>query len=266
LYREMMVRAGFRLVTFNLLNDPESWPRRAQLVIEQLAALAPDVVALQEVGVPDTQTGPLVAALSAATELSYHTASCELRRPNGWVEKLAVLSSFPIEASDALDADGEGQVCLWSRLRLAQGRALDLYNVHLNPSRAAIRRRQLAAVLDWMASRDGQNARVLCGDFNTTSTGSILPAALAAGFASAHALAHGREPDRTFPTPLRPDIYALRPGACLDFIFIEPSVLSVRACRVVLDRPHAGDQALYPSDHTGVLADLAWQSSHTDPR
>ena len=250
-------RMGFRLVTFNLLNDQQSWPRRAPLVVEQLAALAPDVVALQEVGVPDAQTGPLIARLSAATELSYHTASCELRRPNGWVEGLAVLSSFPIEASDALEVDGEGQVCLWTRLRLAENRALDLYNVHLNPSRAAIRRRQLAAVLHWMAAREGQTVRVLCGDFNTITAGSILPAALDAGLTSAHALKHGHEPERTFPTPLRPDIYALRPGECLDYIFIEPSVLSVKECRVVLGLAAADDPALYPSDHAGLLADLA---------
>jgi endonuclease/exonuclease/phosphatase family metal-dependent hydrolase len=255
----MQESSRFRLVTFNLLNDPKSWPRRAPLVTAQLAALAPDVVALQEAGVPDAQTGPLAAALSAATELRYHVASCELRRPNGWAERLAVLSSFPIEASDALDVDGEGQICLWTRLRLTEERAWDLYNVHLNPSRADIRRRQLAAVLDWMAQRRGEAARVLCGDFNTTTAGTILPAALDAGLASAHALRHGEEPERTFPTPLRPDIYALRPGECLDYIFIDPKGLSLRGCRVVLDRPHAEDPTLYPSDHTGLLADLAWR-------
>jgi endonuclease/exonuclease/phosphatase family metal-dependent hydrolase len=247
---------SFRLVTFNLLNDPKSWPQRAPLVTEQLAALAPDVVALQEAGVPDAQTGLLIAALSASTELRYHVASCELRRPNGWSEGLVVLSSFSIEASDALDVDGEGHICLWTRVRLSAGRALDVYNVHLNPSRVAIRRRQLAGVLDWMASRSGETARVLCGDFNTTTAGAILPAALDAGLASAHALTHGYEPERTFPTPLRPDIYALRPGECLDYIFIDPTALSVRACRVVLDRPHADDPSLYPSDHSGLLANL----------
>ena len=49
----MAATAGFRLVTFNLLHDVTSWPSRGPLAARQLAALAPDIVALQEVGVPD---------------------------------------------------------------------------------------------------------------------------------------------------------------------------------------------------------------------
>src|SRR5215216_5794453 len=124
----MAATAGFRLVTFNLLHDATSWPSRGPLAARQLAALAPDIVALQEVGVPDEQNGMLAAALAAATELPYQSAGCELHRPDGWSEGLAVLSSVPLEASDALTVDEWGAVCLWVRLRGWDGRALDLYN------------------------------------------------------------------------------------------------------------------------------------------
>ena len=255
----MSAQPGFRFVTFNLLHDAGSWPHRAMLVAHQLAALAPDIVALQEVGVPDEQTGPLSVALSAATELPYAIAARELHRPDGWSEGLAVLSSFPIEASDALAVDDWGDVCLWVRLRGPGARAVDLYNLHLNPHRAELRHRQIVAILAWMAEHAGAGARILCGDFNAVPAGDTIRQVRDAGFVSAHAERHGADPARTFPTPLRPEVYERRAGACLDFIFVEPSVLAVRDCRVTLNRPDPNDPALYPSDHAGIVADLAWQ-------
>jgi endonuclease/exonuclease/phosphatase family metal-dependent hydrolase len=133
-----------------------------------------------------------------------------------------------------------------------------VYNVHLNPSRAAIRRRQLVGLLDWLRAHAGATTRVLCGDFNATTRGSALAPVRAAGLASAHAIRHGDEPLRTFPTPLRPDIHALRPGEPLDYIFVEPATLHVRDCRLALDQPDEDDAALFPSDHAGLVADLVF--------
>jgi endonuclease/exonuclease/phosphatase family metal-dependent hydrolase len=177
---------GFRLVTFNLLHDAKSWPLRQPLAARQLAALAPDIVALQEVGVPDEQTGALSAALSSATELPYQGAGCELHRPDGWSEGLAVLSSFPIETTDALAVDEWGTVCLWARQRAPDGRALDLYNLHLNPHRPDLRHRQIDAILAWMVEHPDADARILCGDFNATPEDGTIRRVLAAGFVSAH--------------------------------------------------------------------------------
>jgi len=255
----MSATPAFRLVTFNLLHDAGSWPARAPLVTRQLAALAPDVVALQEVGVPDEQTGPLSTALSAAMELTYEVAACELHRPDGWSEGLAVLSSFPVEGSDALAVDGWGNVCLWVRLRGPGARAVNLYNLHLNPHRAELRRRQIAAILAWMDEHPHDGARILCGDFNAVPDGGTVQRVRDAGFASAHAERHGADPARTFPTPLRPDVYERRAGACLDFVFVEPSLMAVRDCRVALDQPDPSDPALHPSDHAGIVADLLWR-------
>lgn len=251
--------AGFRLVTFNLLHHAESWPHRAPLAARQLAALAPDVVALQEVGVPDRQTDMLITALAAATELPYYIASCELHRPDGWSEGLTILSSFPIEASDALEAEGWGKVCLWARLRTPNARALDLYNLHLNPHDAGLRHRQIAAILDWMKAHPGADVRVLCGDFNATPNGGTISLVGNTSLTSAHVAKHGHEPPRTFPTPLRPDVYARAgAGVCLDYIFVDQATLTVRDCRVALDQPDTDDPSLFPSDHAGLVADLAW--------
>ena len=45
----MPLSVAFRVLTLNLLHEPESRPERAPLVEAELLALAPDVVLLQEV-------------------------------------------------------------------------------------------------------------------------------------------------------------------------------------------------------------------------
>jgi len=249
-------RRSFRIASFNLLNQPQSWPRRAPLVARQLAALAPDLVALQEVGIPDEQTATLQTALAAATELPYTLRSCALHRPDGWSEGLALLTNLPVEASAALNVDRWGEVCLWTRIRLEDGLRLDVFNLHLNPHEEDVQLRQVRAVLDWQPAATG-GARILCGDFNALPASAVVRLVTDAGFVSAHRAHHGEEPSCTFPTPLRPEIYARRGPACLDYIFIDPASLSVQECRVTLDQPAPGDRALYPSDHAGIVADLS---------
>jgi endonuclease/exonuclease/phosphatase family metal-dependent hydrolase len=80
-----------------------------------------------------------------------------------------------------------------------------------------------------------------------------------AGFVSAHAAHHGREPEFTFRGRPDPDSYTRRDSKTVDYIFLDPAFLRVRNCRVVLDQPHPANPALYPSDHAGVMADLAWR-------
>lgn len=208
---------------------------------------------------PDEQTATLAAALAAATALPYTVAACELHRPDGWSEGLAVLSSLPIVGSEDLEVEAWGKVCQWVRLQASAGRLLDVYNLHLNPHHADLRQRQLAAVLAWMGDHPGAAARVICGDFNTTADSDAIEQLVPAGFVSAHAERHGSEPERTFPTPLRPEVFARRPGEVIDFIFVDPRQLAVRDCRVTLDQPDPDNPALFPSDHAGLVADLAWR-------
>jgi endonuclease/exonuclease/phosphatase family metal-dependent hydrolase len=249
---------GVRLVTFNLWHDALSWPRRAPVTARQMAALAPDIAAVQEVGIPDQQTSVLAEVLGRATDRRYTVAACEQRRPDGWVEGLAVVTHHAVEASDTIEVDGWGTICLWTRLRTPDRRALDLYNLHLNPHQSALRHRQISAVLDHAAGRQGSDARILCGDFNAAPDGGTVERVRRAGFASAHALHHGAEPERTFPTPLRAEVHARRPATCLDYIFLDPAALSVASCHLALNEPDPADPALYPSDHAGLVAEMIW--------
>lgn len=248
-----MVR--FRLVTFNLLHHAASWPERAPHAVRGLSALAPDVVALQEVGVPDEQTGPVLTALAASSERSWYQASAVMHRPDGWSEGLAILSAAPILDSAALDVEGAGVIGLWSRLELTPGRPLDIFTVHLDPHDATLRHRQSEAALASVDELTTGGAAVLCGDFNAAPSGATVTLVRAAGFRSAHTERHGAEPARTFPTTLRPNVYEVRPGVCLDYIFVR-GAFAVRSCRVALAAGEASTSLA--SDHAALVADLTW--------
>jgi endonuclease/exonuclease/phosphatase family metal-dependent hydrolase len=131
--------------------------------------------------------------------------------------------------------------------------------------------RQVERLLTWLELEAAGRPVVVCGDFNSTPDTPAI-ALMRRRFASAHAAAHGREPDYTAPAPLlRPEhpikkaivqtmsLFAnrtLRPWrGTLDYIFVSPGV-RVLDCRVVLDQPASGDPTLYASDHFGLAATL----------
>ncbi|CAA9570116.1 MAG: hypothetical protein AVDCRST_MAG88-2251 [uncultured Thermomicrobiales bacterium] len=256
-----MERGLFRVVTLNVLHDPvtPTWPQRAPLLLAQLCTLAPDIVPLQEVAWPDEQATALAAALGEETGRGYTTHLTGLFAPNGWQEGLALLSRFPVHDSDAFGLPGSEQFCQRARLDVG-GRALDVYNVHLDPYSIERVGEQVGAVLAWMGTHIGAGGALLGGDFNATPDSA--PIARAEGrLRSAHALRHGHEVARTSPTPF--GVERLRQAGrraapiTVDYLFLSPA-LSPADVRLVFDRPADDDPLLYPSDHYGLLADLHW--------
>ena len=79
---------------------------------------------------------------------------------------------------------------------------------------------------------------------------------IGAGFRSAYREANGAEPDVTWPSGLQaPAMDTEGDPRCIDYIFVRGDV-TVRAARLVFDRPAVDDPTLFPSDHRGVLAEL----------
>jgi len=72
-------------------------------------------------------------------------------------------------------------------------------------------------------------------------------------FRSAYEAAHGREPEKTWPTPV--NTYDPSPPGALDYIFVSPEFV-VEEAGLAFDRPSPGDPDLFPSDHLGVYARL----------
>lgn len=243
------------VATLNLFNKIGRWDERLPLVMDQLTALQPDVIGLQEVVITDQGTSICRLAnerLAHSPRYSiYHMAR---PGPGAGVEALAVLSRLPVEAHEGLDYLMHECVAQRLRLRLEDGAALDFYNTHLYfpPSATEERLKQAKRLLAWVDTWGGATATVIVGDFNAYPEEPTV-ALMKTGFASAYEAAHGCEPERTWPTPV--NTFDPSPPGCLDYVFVAGA--RVLEAGLAFDSPHPSDANLFPSDHLGVMAKLS---------
>ncbi len=247
--------AGVTVATLNLFNKVGRWGERLPLVVEQLVALAPDAIGLQEVDLGIDQGMTLCRLVNSrlgegARYRVYHTG-----RPGraAHQQALATMSRLPVEAHEGLDFLSFEGVAQRLRLRLVDGALLDFYNTHLYfpPEAAEERLAQGKKLLAWSETWQGSGAVVVLGDFNAYPGEPVLEL-MKSRFVSAHEAANGAEPEKTWPTPV--NTYDPSPPGCLDYVFV--SGATVRSASLAFDTPHPLDATLYPSDHLGVTATL----------
>ena len=265
-----------RVATVNILSDRTRWTERRNLLASGLAALSPDLIALQEVVDP---LGDSTAHWLADELGGYSVHVCP---KTGWGRKwegIAILSRLPVERHETLALGGQQRTAQLVRVR-AGDRPVVVSNTHLYWPVAAhtARGRQIERMLAWLARSEPGAGIIICGDFNATP-GSPTIARMRRSFTSAHEAAHGGEPTYTCPTPLVVGgrirsavtrgmlrLFTNRPGATwqgtLDYVFVSPGILVID-CDVILDRPSPDDPTLYASDHLGLLATLGIPSDTT---
>jgi endonuclease/exonuclease/phosphatase family metal-dependent hydrolase len=254
------------VVTLNLLRELERWPERRALVVQGLAEQNADLIALQEVALPEDTAQWLADELGG-----YQVWLCPKTGVRARREAIAILSRLPVEDQATLDLKTQWRVAHYVRVRVA-GRPLVFCNGHYfwKPLESEQRVHQVRRLLDWLGALPAEWPVIAVGDFNGTP-GSRALQLMRTRFASAHAAQHGREPEWTCPTPLGyagwahwVKSYALSVLAnrrlklwrgTLDYIFVNAPI-RVRACRVILDQPAPHDPTLYPSDHLGLAATL----------
>jgi endonuclease/exonuclease/phosphatase family metal-dependent hydrolase len=229
-----------------------NWPRRKAALAAALRDAAADVLCVQE-----ARAGQ-VAFLEEL--LSAHRRSGVGRRGGSAGEHCAVFFSRerftlldegtfwlkePCEAPGGGSLLGPKRICTWVRLRDGRGgHTLRVYNTHSYLTERP-RLRAARLILSRVAAGDPADAVIVCGDFNAPPAAPSRRAFAAAGLTDSAGLA-GKSPRR--PTfhwrgiPLR----------ALDAILVIPGLL-VRQHAVIDARP--GDT--WPSDHFGVVADLA---------
>lgn len=253
-----------RVVTLNLLYYPQGdrWRERRPLVEQELRALRPDVLGLQEVNRAIDQDHALAALGGSEPEYVVHRASerVHARYPRHW-DGVALLIARTI-----------GRVLFHQTRRLTyrrvvqalgitrpSGASVTIVNTHLHhPEGVAgqrMRLRQVSDVLRFVEALPPTSATVLLGDLNATPDEPALGLLFAEGFRSAtREMGLGDLP--TFPSGLvAPTIYR-GPGVSIDYVLVRGMVGIVDA-RLAFDQPSAGDPGLFPSDHRGLLADLA---------
>lgn len=266
-----------RLVTFNLLHggpwssftgdDQELEPRLA-MTIEQLRALAPDVVALQESSVT-RRRGDVAARIAVALGLTHvHARATErvfgLRFLGrlivgvlGFVEGPAVLSRFPITSAETIDLPRcqrrvDPRVALRAEVRTPIG---PITVVSTHTTRDDCQTRRVAE----LAGAAGERPTLVMGDLNTGETAPGLAPFRERGFLDLFRVANPTAPGHTVWQRIdAPEPTVVRR---VDYVFLRPGdgiAATVRSSRVVLNTPGARTGGvLWPSDHYGVFVELA---------
>jgi endonuclease/exonuclease/phosphatase family metal-dependent hydrolase len=244
--------------TINLRHNADRWKERAPLLIEQLLTLDLDAIGMQEVHVPSDQGARIVAQVNA--RIGRGTTPYSLYQTNktglqGWREGIAVMTRLPVVEREWLDLRGGARVAQRVRLRLPLDATLDFYNTHLHHEHdaAELRREQALRLIDWLAKRSSV-PQVLVGDLNAQPSDEPVRL-IAEHLWSAYLAVHGREPDRTAPTPLREGWESVG-GHVIDYIFVNDAV-EVHEARVTFDKAPAADPRLYASDHYGLMAKVS---------
>ena len=245
---------NIRIATLNMEQDHKRWNARRDLIIEQLAAIDPDLFAMNEVCIP-LQTARWIQATMRERH-DKHYALVQQTRVNGLsaVEGEALLTRLPIVETGNLDYRTRDIVALVARV-LAGTTPIDVYVTHLFMSRGdeSLRVYQVGQLLEWIESRNDAPARIVCGDFNATLD---QP--------SAARMARHFRPTQTAPTAFTPladsDGSVSHPtwprmDRCIDYIWISDR-LEVVGSEVCFNQAIGQDPSLYPSDHAGVWADL----------
>ena len=260
-----------RVLTLNLWGEQEPLERRLALIVETCAALAPDIIGLQEVREVPGKVPNTAATIAAA--LGYHHAFESATPWGGGDEGLAILSRLPIVRRGAVElphaVPTERRVVLGVAVATPLGE-LCAFTTHLNyrMTDGAKREDQVAAVDAFAAGWPSPLPRLLLGDFNA------VPHSDEVRFLRGLHTHAGRRTywqdawDRTHPgeagytwsarNPYTARLAWLDPDRRLDYIFVSPLFRdgrgAIRECRIVLDQP-APDGA-HASDHYGVFAEV----------
>ncbi|MFO0574693.1 MAG: endonuclease/exonuclease/phosphatase family protein [Polyangia bacterium] len=270
-----------RALTLNLWGEQGPLERRLQLVEQQLRALAPDVIALQEVRQIPGQLPNTAETL--AGRLGLHHTFAPATEWGGGQEGLAILSRFPIEKAAHAElphaTPDERRILLWATLGTPHG-PLVAATTHLNYRMThGVQREDQVEAVDRLlrealaAMSPPPCTALLMGDFNATPDSDEIRF-----LCSLHSLKgrrvyyqdayavhsdRGRDPGYTWSrrNPYVQRLRFLQTDRRLDYIFVAQASRDGRGlvhhCRVALDE---GDSdGVFPSDHFGVLAEVQLQ-------
>ncbi|OOW65326.1 endonuclease [Xanthomonas campestris pv. leeana] len=247
------------LVTLNLHHDREDWPARRAHIAKELKRLAPDVIALQEVIERRGSVENQAAWLARKLGYDYIFASVD---PVGAPKRYgnAVLSRRRVLATHQRLLQPMDDYRVAAHLQVdVDGQPVNVYVTHLNERADArgtgIRTRQVADLLDFIASNSAQAPVVIAGDFNTAADTLDLQA-LRKGYGDSYGSVH-RNSDATVSTL---NMHVFDRPARIDHVFFQQNRLLAREARILFDTPYA--EGRWASDHYGVWVRLQLAPEH----
>jgi endonuclease/exonuclease/phosphatase family metal-dependent hydrolase len=266
-----LLETRVRVLTWNLWWRFGPEERRRPAIAATLAALDPDVVALQEVwGEP----GGTNFAAELAEGLGFDSAYAARLELDGVQFGNAVLSRWPITSSTPTplpappEAD-EQRLVLRADIDGPRG-PLQVFSTHLNWrfDHSAVRQQQVRAIAEVVAgARPRTYPPVLCGDFNAVPdsdeirmlTGRAAGPVEGLVFHDAWEAAGDGGPGHTWSNANPYAVLDLEPDRRIDYVLVgwpkAGGAGHVTSCEVVGTSPVDG---VVPSDHYGVLAELRY--------
>lgn len=252
-----------RVLTLNLQGLANAWfERRFDAVVEGLRPLAPDVLCLQEATVL-REEGVYHQAVAIAEAVGLDFVAFGSYGPPapsaGSDHGVAVVSRWPLRrVRDRRLRDPRDERVVFLATLMAPGGDLEVITTHLawEPAETELRARQARTVFDELQvngwHRPGSRV-IVAGDFNATEDEPVICTA-SQGLVDVFRARHPDAPGYTWlaSTPYTAG-YGHLPDRRLDYIFC-PRGVEILDARVVLDHP----TPVFPSDHFGVMADLAW--------
>jgi len=244
-----------KVATLNLFNRMGDWEKRAPLVVEQLHALSPDVIAFQEVDLVLDQGMWIARQLNLRLRDGPHYRIKHAASPGKRVSYhgIGTLSRLEFLEHEILDLMAFERMAQRMVFRCGE-RPFLFVNTHLHhpPEAEAERVEQSEYLLGWL-ERDARGLpAVIAGDFNSYPNEKAV-ALMKGRFRSAFEAVHAREPDKTWPTPVN-DFDPSPPGT-LDYIYVSAE-FRVANAGLAFNTPAPEAATLYPSDHFGIFACL----------
>jgi endonuclease/exonuclease/phosphatase family metal-dependent hydrolase len=265
-----MTGGRLRCLTLNLWGAEPPLEARMRVVGQGLLALAPDVVALQEVREIPGQL-PNQAETLARTAGYEHVFAPAIAFGGGH-EGLAILSRAPIAEHAALElphaSPEERRILLSARLETEAG-SVWVHTTHLNYRlhHGHQRQDQVMAIDGAVSARANDRPQILMGDFNARPDSDEIR--WLRGFTSlqgrrvhyqdAWDRVHPGQPGWTWASsnPYTAPLRFLEPDRRIDYIFVTTMRRdgrgTIQDCQIAFGEPVDG---VYASDHFGLLADV----------
>ena len=239
------------VVTLNLYHDKDDWPKRRTQIVETLARLQPDVIALQEVLQHEALPNQ---AQWLAQELGYHwyfisvDAEDRVRRYGN-----ALLTRHPVLArgQQRLNPLEDSRTAGFVRIRL-QGQPVNVYVTHLHHTDEgkAQRAQQIDDLLAFIHASSEDIPSLVAGDFNTAADSTELDR-LRREFIDSFGLLHPQATPEAAST-LNPAYFPVPER--IDHVFHQRDRFQPLSAELLFSQPDA--QGTWASDHRGVLASL----------
>jgi endonuclease/exonuclease/phosphatase family metal-dependent hydrolase len=272
---DRMQSARLRVMTFNIRfanpeDGPNSWDSRRAMVADLMRREEPDAAGLQEVlksqlddlgrDVPQlAHVG--VGRDDGQTRGEYSPILYFRDRFNVDESGTFWFSATPEKPGSKSWGNTIPRICTWARLvEKSSGRAVYVYNVHLDHQSQASRDRSVQLLIDRISSRRHDDPVIITGDFNAGETSDAIRFVKGEWGRAEQGDSLPRFVDSfriVYPSEQIVGTFnGFGQGASqekIDYIFVPPGA-TVLDAEIVRDRE--GDR--YPSDHFPVTAELGW--------